>query len=256
MKQQSNQLRKSEEKLQKYLANLGFANRRNVSEFIQTAKVKVNNKKSHAQTIVTDGDLININGEEHFVELSPEVELLIYHKPVGQICSTSSRKYNESVFSSIPPRKKGKWIMVGRLDINTSGLLLFTNSGDFANTLAHPKNKIDREYLCRVYGDVNDNKLQKLLKGVKLDGQEAGFSDIAPVKKHGKSKNHWFYVCLFSGKNREVRRLWSTQKLTVNRLIRVRYGSFILPENLKTGGWKMVSKKDLRTFHNLYPNRS
>ena len=254
MKQQSNQPKKSEEKLQKYLANYGFANRRNVADLIKASVVRVNSKKCNVNTLVKTGDIVSVDGEEHIIDLNPEVELLIYHKPVGQICSSKSRKLNESVFSSIPPRKKGKWIMVGRLDINTSGLLLFTNCGNFANFLAHPSSSIDREYLCRVYGDINDKKIDKLLSGVKLDGQNANFSDIVPVRKQGKSKNHWFYVCLFSGKNREVRRLWSSQKLTVNRLIRVRYGSFLLPENLKTGGWRKVSKKDLSKFHNLYAN--
>ena len=248
MKQKSSQSKKPEEKLQKYLANYGFANRRNVADLIKESFVRVNSKKGNVNTLVKTGDVVSVDGEEHVIDLNPEVELLIYHKPVGQVCSSKSRKLNESVFSSIPPRKKGKWIMVGRLDINTSGLLLFTNF------LAHPSSSIDREYLCRVYGDINDKKIDKLLSGVKLDGQDAKFSDIVPVKKHGKSRNHWFYVCLFSGKNREVRRLWSSQKLTVNRLIRVRYGSFILPENLKIGGWRKVSKKELSKFNNLYAN--
>ena len=156
MKQQSNQPKKSEEKLQKYLANYGFANRRNVADLIKASVVRVNSKKCNVNTLVKTGDIVSIDGEEHIIDLNPEVELLIYHKPVGQVCSSKSRKLNESVFSSIPPRKKGKWIMVGRLDINTSGLLLFTNCGNFANFLAHPSSSIDREYLCRVYGDIND----------------------------------------------------------------------------------------------------
>ena len=186
MKQQSNQPKKSEEKLQKYLANYGFANRRNVADLIKASVVRVNSKKCNVNTLVKTGDVVSIDGEEHIIDLNPEVELLIYHKPVGQVCSSKSRKLNESVFSSIPPRKKGKWIMVGRLDINTSGLLLFTNCGNFANFLAHPSSSIDREYLCRVYGDINDKKIDKLLSGVKLDGQDAKFSDIAPVRKQGK----------------------------------------------------------------------
>ncbi len=158
---------------------------------------------------------------------------------------------NDSVFQSLPPRKKGKWIMVGRLDVNTSGLLIFTNDGNFSNFLAHPSSNIDREYLCRVYGDVTDKKLETLLKGVQINNEETSFSDIVAVKKTSKSKNQWFYVCLFSGKNREVRKLWKTQKLDVNRLIRLRFGPILLPDNIKPGGWKNFSKKEVSKLKNI-----
>jgi 23S rRNA pseudouridine2605 synthase len=158
---------------------------------------------------------------------------------------------NDSVFQGLPPRKKGKWIMVGRLDVNTSGLLVFSNNGDFVNFLAHPSSKIDREYLCRVYGDISDKKLENIMNGVNINGEKTSFSDVVAVKKTSKSKNHWFYVCLFTGKNREVRKIWGTQKLTVNRLMRLRYGPIIMPENLKPGGWKKFSKKEVAKLQNL-----
>ena len=247
----SKKLQNPKEKLAKYLANIGFASRRNISNFIKNNEVRVNNKKSNHDSIIKDGDILEINGEDFVVELNPPIEVLLYHKPTGQVCSNASTEKNDSVFMHLPPRKKGKWIMVGRLDVNTSGLLIFSNNGDFVNYLSHPSSQIDREYLCRVYGEVSNNKINNLLKGVKINDDLSQFSDIVPVKKKAKSKNHWFYVCLFTGKNREVRKLWGSQKLTVNRLIRLRYGPILLPDNVKPGGWKLLPKKEISQLKNI-----
>jgi len=247
----SKKLQNPKEKLAKYLANIGFASRRNISNFIKNNEVRVNNKKSNHDSIIKDGDILAVNGEDFVIELNPSIEVLLYHKPTGQVCSTVSTEKNDSVFMHLPPRKKGKWIMVGRLDVNTSGLLIFSNNGDFVNYLSHPSSQIDREYLCRVYGEVSDKKINNLLKGIKINDDLSQFSDIVPVKKTSKSKNHWFYVCLFTGKNREVRKLWGSQKLTVNRLIRLRYGPIILPDNMKPGGWKLLSKKEISQLKNI-----
>ncbi len=252
MKIKSNQLKKSKEKLKKYLANSGFTTRRGIHHFLAENVVTRSNKALNADSIILDNDCLIISGEEHIVDLNPELEVLMYHKDVGQICSNAITDGKETVFSKIPPRKKGKWIMVGRLDINTSGLLLFTNCGDFSNKLSHPSSNIDREYLCRVYGEITDLKISKLLKGVKIQNEISNFSDIVAVKKHGKSKNQWFYVCLFTGKNREVRKLWKSQGMIVNRLIRVRYGSILLPENLKTSGWQKLPLKEIKKLKNTY----
>ncbi len=247
----SKKLQNPKEKLAKYLANIGFASRRNIADFIKNDQVRVNNKKANHDSIIKDGDILEVNGEDFVVELNPPIEVLLYHKPTGQVCSTVSTEKNDSVFMHLPPRKKGKWIMVGRLDVNTSGLLIFSNNGDFVNYLSHPSSQIDREYLCRVYGEVSDKKINNLLKGIKINDDLSQFSDIVPVKKTSKSKNHWFYVCLFTGKNREVRKLWGSQKLTVNRLIRLRYGPIILPDNMKPGGWKLLSKKEISQLKNI-----
>lgn len=251
MIQLSTKLQHNKEKISKYLANLGFASRRNITDLFKTKKITLNNKAINHNALVKDNDVINIDGEDFVVEINPETEVLIYHKPTGQVCSNVPTDKNDSVFQALPPRKKGKWIMVGRLDVNTSGLLVFSNNGDFVNQLTHPSSKIDREYLCRVYGDISDNKLENIMKGVNINGEKSSFSDVVAVKKTSKSKNHWFYVCLFTGKNREVRKIWDTQKLTVNRLIRLRYGPIIMPDNLKPGGWKKFSKKEVTKLQDL-----
>ena len=251
MTQLSTKLQHNKEKISKYLANLGFASRRNITDLFKTKKITLNNKAVNHNALVKDNDVINIDGEDFVVEINPETEVLIYHKPTGQVCSNVPTDKNDSVFQALPPRKKGKWIMVGRLDVNTSGLLVFSNNGDFVNQLTHPSSKIDREYLCRVYGDISDNKLENIMKGVSINGEKSSFSDVVAVKKTSKSKNHWFYVCLFTGKNREVRKIWDTQKLTVNRLIRLRYGPIIMPDNLKPGGWKKFSKKEVTKLQDL-----
>ena len=251
MIQLSKKLQNLREKLSKYLANIGFASRRSVENLIKEKVILLNGKKAKYIDLVKDNDVLTIDGEDHIVDLYPETEVLIYHKPTGQVCSNVPTEKNDSVFSHLPPRKKGKWIMVGRLDVNTSGLLVFSNNGDFVNFLSHPSSKIDREYLCRVYGDMNNKKLENVIKGVNINGEKSSFSDVVAVKKTSKSKNHWFYVCLFTGKNREVRKIWSSQKLTVNRLIRLRYGPIFMPDNLKPGGWKKFSKNEVRKLQNL-----
>ena len=174
--QLSKKLQNNKEKLEKYLANLGFASRRNVNEFLKTQQVTLNSKKVKKDTFVQNDDILNIDGEDLVVELNPETEVLIYHKPTGQVCSNIPTDKNDSVFQGLPARKKGKWIMVGRLDVNTSGLLIFSNDGNLVNLLAHPSSNIDREYLCRVYGDVSDKKIENLLKGVKVNNELTQFS--------------------------------------------------------------------------------
>ena len=251
MIQLSTKLQHNKEKISKYLANLGFASRRNITDLFKTKKITLNNKTINHNALVENNDVINIDGEDFVVEINPETEVLVYHKPTGQVCSNVPTDKNDSVFQALPPRKKGKWIMVGRLDVNTVGLLVFSNNGDFVNQLTHRSSKIDREYLSRVYGDISDNKLENIMKGVNINGEKSSFSDVVAVKKTSKSKNHWFYVCLFTGKNREVRKIWDTQKLTVNRLIRLRYGPIIMPDNLKPGGWKKFSKKEVTKLQDL-----
>ena len=156
--------KKSKEKIGKYLSNLGFTNRRDTDDFFKSSKILLNKKNARFTDFVSEGDVLNVNGEEIIVDLNPKTEILIYHKPVGQICSNSNKESHDNVFNHLPERKNGKWIMVGRLDVNTSGLILFSNNGDLVNVLMHPSSGIDREYLCRVYGETTDKKLSNLVE--------------------------------------------------------------------------------------------
>ena len=155
--------KKSKEKIGKYLSNLGLTNRRDTDDFFKSSKILLNKKNASFTDFVSDSDTLNVNGEEIIVDLNPKTEILIYHKPVGQICSNSNKESHDNVFNHLPERKNGKWIMVGRLDVNTSGLILFSNNGDLVNILMHPSSGIDREYLCRVYGETTDKKISNLV---------------------------------------------------------------------------------------------
>ena len=153
-----------------------------------------------------------------------------------------ARIAKKSVFESIPKRNQGKWIMVGRLEVNTSGLLIFSNNGDLVQKLSHPSSAIKRYYLCRVFGNPKKSQIKKLLNGVEIDGNKSCFDEIIPMKKKTNAKNNWFKVSLHSGKNREVRKLWETESLQVSRLIRIGFGPIELPEDLKKGQYRCLEK--------------
>ena len=170
----------------------------------------------------------------------------MYNKRVGEISSTRDPQGRTSIYESLPRLTKGKWISVGRLDINTSGLMLFTNNGNLANRLMHPSSNLEREYIARIRGKVNSDHIERLLQGVDLDDGRASFSDIQPGRK-GKT-NQWFAMVIMEGRTREVRRMWESQGFTVSRLKRVRIGGLFLPANLKQGNYKELSKKELKSI--------
>ena len=179
---------------------------------------------------------------------APVCRVLMYNKPEGELCSRKDPEGRATVFDRLPSIKNGRWIAVGRLDINTSGLLLFTNDGELANRLMHPKHEVEREYSVRVFGEVENIMLKRLTDGVKLEDGEAKFTQI--VKKPGdeESQNTWYNVSLSEGRNREVRRLWESQGLQVSRLMRVRYGTLELQKRLPQGGWVELGLPDLNTL--------
>lgn len=222
-------------RLQKYLSSIGFNSRRSVENLIQKDKIIVNGKLAKLGLRVKDGDLIKV--ADNFrckVELKQKkTRVLIFNKPVGKVCSRSRDEKFESVYDCIPQIKGAKWISVGRLDVNTSGLLLFTNDGDFASRLTHPSSNLDREYLVRVFGRDQDIAVNHLKKGVSSDGVMYRFLDIQKGRASGQ--NRWYTCVLQSGKYREVRRAWESQGLQVNRLKRVRYGNIMLPVDLSVG---------------------
>ena len=234
-------------KLHKVLADAGLGSRRDMEELIVAGRVSVNGEPAHIGQRILPTDQVRINGKllQRKVSKRPP-RVLVYHKPAGEIVSASDPEGRPSVFDHLPPIKAGKWLAVGRLDFNTEGLLLFTTSGDLANRLMHPRYGIDREYAVRTLGELEEGMRQKLLAGVELSDGPAQFSRIADGG--GEGVNRWYRVIIGEGRNREVRRMFEAVGLTVSRLIRTRYGSFILPPNLKRGRWDELDENAVRAL--------
>lgn len=236
----------SDEKLQKVLAAAGFGSRREMERVIEAGEVQVNGKTAHLGERVSAGDKLQWRGKTHEVPQArrKEVRVILYNKPEGEICSRNDPEGRPTVFDQLPALKEGRWVSVGRLDINTSGLLLFTDDGELANKLMHPSTGIDREYMVRVQGNVEDATIETLKEGVLLEDGLARFSNISKGGGSGGS-NTWFYCVIMEGRNREVRRLWESQQLRVSRLKRVRYGPIIIPPFVKPGQWLDLSDKEI-----------
>lgn len=238
------------EKLQKVLARAGFASRRTIEEWISAGRITLNGKPATLGDRVTEMDRIAVDGspiEAERLRGSP-CRVILYHKPVGEICTRSDPEGRPTVFDNLPRVTNGQWIAIGRLDINTSGLLLLTTDGELANLLMHPSSEIEREYAVRVRGDVDALVLQNLRKGVLLEDGMARFDSVVDVG--GQGANHWYHVVLHEGRNREVRRLWESQGVTVSRLTRVRYGQFILPRRLKQGTFQPLTDGEINVLRN------
>ncbi|MDH5712203.1 MAG: pseudouridine synthase [Gammaproteobacteria bacterium] len=224
----------SEERAQKALSRMGFGSRREIEQWIEQGQVKINGEVIQLGAKVKDGDRAEFKGKRIVIRApKAEVRVLVYNKPVGEVSSRKDEEGRKTVFDHLPKITNSRWVSIGRLDINTSGLLLFTNNGELANRMMHPSNEIEREYAVRVRGEVTLEKLKQLKKGVELEDGMAHFDDIADVG--GEGSNHWYHVVLREGRNREVRRLWEAVDVTVSRLIRVRYGAIHLPKNLRQG---------------------
>ena len=235
----------SEERLQKALARMGFGSRREIERWIEQGRVKLNGAVAALGVKVKDGDRTEFNGKRIVIRApKAEVRVLVYNKPVGQVCSRKDEKGRPSVFENLPKITNARWVSVGRLDINTSGLILFTNDGELANSLMHPSNEVEREYAVRVRGEVTDEKLSQLKKGVLLEDGPANFDNIEDVG--GDGSNHWYHVILREGRNREVRRLWEAVDAQVSRLIRVRYANVRLPRDLRQGKSVDLELKDVK----------
>lgn len=236
----------SDEKLQKVLAAAGFGSRREMERVIAAGEVQVNGKTAHLGERVSAGDKLQWRGNAYVVpqDARKEVRVILYNKPEGEICSRNDPEGRATVFDQLPPLKEGRWVSVGRLDINTSGLLLFTNDGELANKLMHPSSGVDREYMVRVQGAVEEETIDRLKEGVLLDDGLARFTNISKGGGSGGS-NTWFYCVIMEGRNREVRRLWESQELRVSRLKRVRYGPIIIPPFVRPGQWLDLSDKEI-----------
>lgn len=224
---------KEGERLQKVLARLGLASRREIEEWIRNGRVTLNGQYAKLGDRARPGDRITANGRSVDLSLtqSEPTRILAYHKPIGEVVTRRDPEGRPVVFTQLPRPNRGRWIAVGRLDINTQGLLLVTNNGELANRLMHPSHEVEREYAVRVLGQVSESVLQRLMEGVLLDDGLAHFETITSAG--GEGANQWFHVTLREGRNRIVRRLWESQGLVVSRLIRVRYAGIELPPRLK-----------------------
>lgn len=238
------------ERIQKLLANAGYFSRRSAEEAIKKGRLKFKNKPVELGDKCTIHTAVFLDDKPIDLERfkTYRTQVLIMNKQAGVICSRKDPKQRKSVFEYLPTGQR--WVMVGRLDYNTSGLLLFTNNGELANRLMHPKYQIDREYAVRVLGEVKEEDLLKLKTGVKLDD---GF--IASFKKitfaGGEGANRWYKVVLQEGKYREVRRLWESLEFKVSRLIRIRYGEVRLPDKLRPNKTEALKPKQIEVLLNL-----
>jgi 23S rRNA pseudouridine2605 synthase len=234
------------DKLHKVLANQGLGSRREIETWIADARIKVNGKIAQLGDRVSGQEKIEIDGRLIRVRLSEEDEtrVIVYHKPEGEVCTRKDEEGRKTVFENLPKLRGKRWVLVGRLDINTSGLLLLTTDGALANRLMHPSSAFEREYAVRILGEVTDEVRHRLLKGVMLEDGMASFQSITLVG--GEGANRWYHVVVSEGRNRLVRRLWESQGLVVSRLMRVRYGSVTLPKGLARGKHKELTPEQIR----------
>lgn len=239
------------EKLQKVLARVGLGSRRYMEEVIAAGRVSVNGKIAEVGQRIEHGDELRIDGRKVDYQLEDDIRrrVLVYYKPEGEICSKNDPENRPTVFDNLPTIANDRWVMVGRLDINSTGLLLFTNDGELANRLMHPSNEVEREYAVRVMGEVTPQIRNTLLAGVELDDGPAKFESFTDLG--GEGINRWYQVMVKEGRNREVRRLFESQELKVSRLLRTRYGSVILPRELRTGRWIELDKHDIDNLTKL-----
>lgn len=230
------------EKLQKVLARAGLGSRRELEHWITDGRISVNGVVAKLGDRVLPGQDIRVDGQSLSAGArhGTRRRVIIYSKPEGQVCSTADPEGRPTVFDHLPVLRNARWIVIGRLDFNTQGLLLFTTDGELANKLMHPSSQIEREYAVRVLGKVDAEMLMRLRSGVPLDDGPAHFDEIRDAG--GEGANHWYHVTLKEGRNREVRRLWEAVGVKVSRLIRVRFGPVTLPRLLRPGRWQELDK--------------
>ena len=235
-----------EERLHKVLANAGLGSRRMLEQRIQAGEVEVNGSPANIGASVRAGDRVVIDTKQFVVATDnrDDAEVLVYHKPEGVVTTREDPEGRPTVFEQLPRLKGARWVAVGRLDINTTGLLLLTTDGELANALMHPRSGLEREYLCRVHGEVPDEVIEKLKAGVELEDGPARFDEIAIISRGGS--HSWFRVVIREGRNREVRRLWDSQGFLVSRLKRIRYGNTELPRTLRRGDCETLNEESVK----------
>nr|WP_246535105.1 pseudouridine synthase [Methylomonas paludis] len=232
--------------MQKVLARAGLGSRREIERWIQEGRLTVNNAQVALGYHLKPGDYLQINGRvvkwDKYTDQPTRV--VVYHKPAGEMVTRHDPEGRPTIFSRLPKLAVGRWIAVGRLDINTSGLILVTNNGELANRLMHPSRQVEREYAVRILGDVEESTLERLRQGVELEDGPAHFDEIRYYA--GEGANKWYYVVVKQGRNRLVRRLWESQGVKVSRLIRVRYGEVVLPERVRANDHYELDAKELQ----------
>lgn len=246
-----NRTTSNQQRIQKYLSSVGSGSRRGVENLLRQERILLNGRLACLGDRVKEGDRIVIDGgRSQLVHLKrAPLRVLAYNKPVGRICSRSDAEGWESVFHDLPKENGFRWTGVGRLDLNTSGLLLFTTDGELASRLMHPSYKVDREYAVRIYGEVTPSNLRKLTVGVQIEGERCKFSDV--IKGRGEGANCWYTCVVQVGRNREVRHLWESLGVQVSRLIRVRFGNILLPVDLRPGATVELGGSLVRELCNL-----
>jgi 23S rRNA pseudouridine2605 synthase len=240
-----------EERLHKVLANAGLGSRRMLEQRIQAGDVEVNGAAANIGASVRAGDRVTLDGKQFVVATDnrDDAEVLVYHKPEGVVTTREDPEGRPTVFEQLPRLKGARWVAVGRLDINTTGLLLLTTDGELANALMHPRSGLEREYLCRVHGEVPDEIIEKLKAGVELEDGPARFDEIAIISRGGS--HSWFRVVIREGRNREVRRLWDSQGFLVSRLKRIRYGNIELPRLLRRGDCEALNEESVKELRKV-----
>lgn len=233
------------------LARVGVGSRRQIEQWMLEGRITINGVKAQLGDHINLHDIVKVDGRKVRLKSPEELlrRVLLYHKPAGEVCTRNDPENRPTIFDRLPKLRGARWITVGRLDVNTSGLLLLTNDGELANRLMHPKTGLDREYAVRVLGKVQDEVLERLKKGVDLEDGPAKFEAIRDAG--GEGANHWYHVVLREGRYREVRRLWESQGFQVSRLIRVRFGIIDLPKQLRAGHSKSLEEETLHKLEAL-----
>jgi len=239
------------QRIQKVLADAGLGSRREIEGWIRAGRVTVGGRPAELGQRIAAGEAVSVDGRRVRLPKPEQVapRVIVYNKPEGEICSRRDPEGRPSVFDALPRLRGSRWVLVGRLDLNTSGLLLATNWGELANRLMHPGYAIEREYLVRVQGEVGEAALARLREGVLLDDGEAAFDEVHDTG--GTASNRWFSVVLREGRNREVRRLWESQGVRVSRLKRIRFGPVALSTRERRGAWRELSREEIRALCEL-----
>lgn len=239
------------ERIQKVLARAGYGSRREVEAWIRAGRIEVNGKPAKLGIAVTANDKVHLDGKRlRLTTASIKPRVLALHKPVGYICSKKVERGEQSIYKLLPRVERSRWVSVGRLDVNTSGLILFTNHGELASRLMHPRYQLDREYAVRVYGQVSDEELQRMRDGIEIEGEFYQLADVVPgEERESVRSNRWFYCVVKQGRNREVRKIWESQGVQVSRLSRVRFANVVLPRRLRVGKYEEVEDVTLRDLY-------